>query len=515
MNKTHRIIWRDQEDFINRYVSILDDLEDKIRTNQSPNLTDFIKQIRPKYLTQDLMIRYVSLLRRMGEVKYALGVLNPRINSRVKKPAVGEIIEYAACLTRFGLEDESVARLTKIGDESNPDIYYELASAYVSKWDYLNAAKYFEKYLSFGGISPYRIFVGKVNLSAAYIYTNRIEKARVILDELYPDLKRKGYNLLCGNTLELLGHIAIIQGDFVSAERLFAEAGEQLNASNPRYKLYLEKWIVVSKMLRERGSEESLARYKVFRQHTVNLMDWNTLREIELFKAVATSDERAIKNLYYGVPFPEYRKRILFIWKKPLKLSPYFDLKIGAGAIDSKKIFDVSSGKDLYSDCRLKPGQAMHRLFQVLASDQYSPFHTTRIFSNVYPGSFYNPDSSIQLVYKIVKNLNQWFKKNQIPLSVQRGKFGYRLRSEGAYALRISIQTGLRTREDEFINDLLRFSLNENFSLQMVQEKLGITKRTASRLLSDSVKRGRIIRKGKSQSTTYTVVPNNLKCPVA
>ncbi len=483
--------------------SFLDELEAKIRANQAPKLEQLIETINPKDMPRPSMARYANLLRRMGETKYALGLLNPLIHNQINKPSVPEIIEYASCLTRLGLEDESVLRLTKIKDEPNPEISYALAMSYVSKWDYSNAILFFEKYLTHGSLSPYKAYVGKINLAAAYFYINNLVRAEAILEEILPTLQKNGFDLLWGNVLQLLGQIATIRRDFKKANHFFDEAEKKLESSNPRYHLYLETWTTISKMYKEDGSKESSEKWELLRKKAVKLSDWNTLREIELFKAVARNDEEAVKKLYYGVPYPEYRKRILFIWQKPLNLEAYYERQVGQGTFNPKEIFDVASGKDMYTGCQLKAGQTLNRCLQVLASDFYAPFLTTRIFSLVYPGSPFNPNSSPQQVYEIVKRLNRWFIKNKIPLFVYRSKFGYRLRATRAYTLRTRSGVAVLTRVDDFIKNLIKHGLTEKFTLRMVQEKLALPARTASRLLSEGVASGKLVRQGKSQSTIY------------
>ncbi len=484
-------------------VSILDELEAQIRANQAPKLHQLVETIKPQDIPRSLMARYTNLLRRMGETKYAFKLLNPLMYNQVNKPSTFEIIEYTSCLARLGLEDESIARLMKIKDEPNPEISYVLAMSYVSKWDYPNAIIYFEKYLKYKSLGLYQVYVGKINLAASYFYTNNFEKADSILHEILPALQKSGFNLLWGNVLQLLGQIAIIRRDFENADNFFNEAQEKLMLSNPRYRLYLDAWVIIGYMLRDNGSKESLAKWELLRKKTVKLSDWNTLREIELFKSIATNDEEAVKKLYYGVPYPEFRKRILLMWQKPFNLDAYHERQIGQGVFHPKKIFDVSSGKDTYTGCNLKPGQTLHRLVQVMSSDFYAPFLTTRIFSLVYPGSSFNPNTSPQQVYEIVKKLNRWFLKNKTPLLVHRSKFGYRLRATDAYTLRIQNSVGVLVKIDDFVNNLIQHGLTEKFSLRMVEEKLGLPNRTASRLLSESVASGKLVRQGKSQSTVY------------
>lgn len=491
-------------------VSFLDTLEEQIRTNKAPKLEQLVRTFQAQEIPRTLVVRYANLLRRMGGTKHALRILNPVVRNDTEKPTIDEVIEYASCLTRLSLVDESIALLSKIDNEPKPEIQYELAAAYVAKWDYSKAIPYLKKYLSFTELSPYKICVGEINLAAAFIYTNELEKADSLLKKLLTKIQQYDFKLLWGNVLELQGEIAFINREFDRSMDLFRESGEKLQSSNPRYLLYIDKWKVISKMLKENGTKTSLLECAGLRKKAAELRDWNSLREIELYRALVTNDSEAIANLYYGVPYPEYRKRILSIWAKPLKVNGSHERRIGPGMVKIKKIFDVAAGKDLFTDCQLKPGQTLHRLVQVLATDFYSPFSTTKIFSLVFKDSFFNPVTSPQQVYEIVKRLNEWFVENKIPLIVTRGKWGYRLRAEEAYFLRLQIDSEFRTKIDDFIESLENYGLVENFSVSMVEEKTGLARRTATRLLSDGVAAGKLLREGRAQSTKYSLVKNKL-----
>lgn len=489
---------------MNVTVSDLDKLEEQIRSNQAPTLEDLVARIKPQELPRPMVARYANLLKRMGETKYALKVLNPIVRNKLSKPTITEIVEYASCLTHCNLEDESIALLEEVKDEPNPEIQFELAVAHISKWEYPNVIPYLKKYLAFPGLSPYRVCVGEINLGASYIYTNQLQEAEQTLQKLLVKIQAGNFNLLWGNTLELLAEIALMKRDFTSAERYIQEASAKLLAADPRYKLYIDKWNVIGKMLKENGSEESLAECARVRKEAAQLMNWNTLREIELFRAVVTEDTKAIINLYHGVPYLEFRKRILSIWGKPLSVADFYERQIGPGVAEEKNLFDVAKGRDSLSGAQLKVGQTLYRLMQSLTTDFYAPFSVPKIFALVFKGSVFNPDSSSQQVYEIIKRLNTWFQKNKIPLTVDFGEGGYRLRAKEAYILRIQSRFTLRTKLDDFFDNLKQHGLVEAFSAKAVSEKLELAPRTVRRLLSEGVASRKLLRQGNAKSTTYS-----------
>ncbi len=483
-------------------VSFLDDLERRIRLNQAPKLKDLTSTIRPKGIPRSLTFRYANLLKRMGGAYHAIRLLNPIIRNTTAKPSNLELIEYAACLTKLNLSEESIELLNSISNEKSPEIHFERAAAYMIQWDYLSAREHLEKFLACSENSEYRICVGELNLGASYIYTNEASKADKALKQVLDRAKKGEFKLLCGNALELLAQSSILKKDFVTAEKFLKDASTYMGTSNPRYILYIEKVKVMRQLFTEDTSPDLVKRLGALRAQAADLRNWNTLRDIELFTAIATQDDQKIHDLYYGVPYPEYRKRILSFWEKPLQLSETYDKKIGRGT--PQKIFDVTKGIDLHSKQQLSVGKTLHRLVQCLTSDFYAPFSATRIFSIVFRGVYFNPDTSQQQVYEAIKRLNKWFQDHEIDLRVMRGQGGYRLRSEKGYILRIKGTTQILTRPDDFLTRLLDAGLSENFSLKMVVAGLKLPKRSAVRRLSEATDQGLLVRKGKGPATRYS-----------
>lgn len=486
-------------------VSFLDALDAQVRSGSAPSLERFL-EAETYEVPRQLTARYANLLRRMGGTKQALSLLNPIVRNNSSKPSLEETIEYASCLNRLGLCSESIDLLKTIANEPYPEIQFELAAAYIFQWGYRNAIPHLLKFVAAKNLSIYRLCVGELNLAAAYFYTDEKEKAKNVLQKALNNIQQNGYSLLYSNAQEMLGEIALDEREFNVAEKLFKEAAEKLASSNTRYQLYLRKWLVIIKVLKEKGSKESLIMLDDLRTKVVKIHDWNSLREIELYKAVATNDVGAIIRLYYGVPQSEYRNRILNVWGQPIAAREYYDRRIGPGPISEKKVFDVSNGRDLFSGAQLKKGQGPHRLLQTLVTDFYAPFATTKVFSQVFKGAFFNPSTSPGQVYQLVKRINDWFVKNSIPLVVLHGLSGYRLRAKEAYILRLPSNTMVQTKIDDFIRLLKENEFSGKFSVQMVVDKLGISRASANRLLKRGVDDGKLLRQGLARSTYYRLI---------
>lgn len=484
-------------------VSFLDDLERKIRDNKAPKLAHLIASVKPSKIPRSLLARYASLVRRMGGVKYSTKLLNPIIRNIANRPQVAELIEYASCLTRLNLAKESLEILEKIKEEKFPEIHYEFAAAHVSNWDYQKAIPFFENYLKFPDLPPYKRVVGELNLGASYIYLNKFKEAKRSLERVYVTATRDGFNLLAGNACELMGEIFIIEGDFKKALDYLDRAKIFLENTNSRYKLFVDKWLLIIKMLRERGSPESLKAFQAVRKVAAELYEWNTVQELEMFRAIATGDHEKILYCYYGTSYPELRKRIVCLWGKPIETSEVYDRKMGSGNAKKREVFDVATGKDLNTGASLKPGQNLHRLMQALSMEVYFPYSTTKLYSLVFPNLHFNPVTSPQQIYEVIKRLNQWFKENNIPFFVDRNKGGYRLRTSQAYILRLKTNNVSLTKAEEFISRIKAAGIQTGFSISTVEEMLDIPRRSATRLLGDAVSSGLLTREGQTQATRY------------
>ena len=486
-------------------VSKLDELERMIQNSNLLSVRNEVKSITAKDVPRFLVARFSNLLKRIGEIKMALKILNPIIFNPMASPEVEEIIEYASCLSRASLEDESIAMLNKIKNYSNPEIQFELAAAQIKKWNYSEAIPLLNEYINSQGQDPYRICVGKINLGAAYLYSNQLQLAENQLHQILPSVQGKGHELLCGYTLLLLTEAALLDRKLEIAEKFLNSSAQKLNNFNHRYGLYFKKWKIIIKMIKESGSKESLFGYEELRKNAAKLRNWNVICDLELFRGVASNNTEAIKHLYYGVPYQGLRNRILFVWGKPLSLELFYDRRIGPKSNEAKEIFDVTTCTDLSTGNSLKAGQTLFRLMRALSSDFYSPFLTTKIFSIVYKNTSYNPFSSSEQVYKAIRRLNDWLKKNKSPLYVESTAEGYRLRSKNPYILRLPLQFSINTSLEGFITKLASCGLVDRFSLKAVVKKLGIPNRTASRLLSDAVASGYLLRQGKGKNVNYSL----------
>ena len=484
--------------------SFLNDLERKIRENNAPKLSTFVENIRPNSIPRQQLARFASLIRRMGGVKYALSLLNPIIRNPVARPPVfAELLEYASCLNRLSLTKESIEILQTIEKQRHPEVEFEMAAAYLSVWDCKKAIPHLERFIQFSEISSYRKAVGILNLGVSFLNTNCIKEANCNFEKVYKIAVLEKFELLAGNALELLSEVAIVERNFKKAKMHLEDAHKFLKNAPARYELYAERRYLIIKLLQEKGSEDSLKKFEQVRKNATLLREWNTIREIEIFKAIATNNLSKIISIYYGTDFEQLRERIQYLWGKPIPKLEVYKRKLGLGFVKKDYAFDVSLGRDLKTGAKLKSGQVLHRVLQAVSRDYYFPYSTSKLFSVVFQESKYDPVSSPRQVYGAIKRLNLWFKKHRIPLFVEASKEGYRLRSSSGYYLLQKCSQKMINKIDEFIISLKEAGVKNGFNLKMVLETLQIPRRTALRLLSEAIKSGHLKREGYTNLTCY------------
>lgn len=488
----------------------LDTLEENIRNNKAPSLSQLIEEIKPKDIPRGLLARYANLLRRLGGLKFAVKILNPIVRSRNSNPTSQEKLEYASCLTRLHLGEESIELLEQLKHENNSEVHFELAAAHISQWDYERAIPHLKAFLQHASIPAYRKVVGELNLGAALIYTNRTRDAEKLLLKVYNTATKEGFHLLVGNVCDLLSEIAITKREFRTALTYIKKAKEILKKSSSRYDLFVDRKYLIIKLMSHGATDEALREFSVLRKKAATLKEWNSIRELEIFRAIASRDLEKLLFVFYGTSHEQLRKRIENLWGQPIPPAKYYDRKIGPKPHKKNHIFDVTLGRDLATGARLKPGQYLHRLVRALAGEVHFPYPTSKLFSLVFQGLKYNPETSAPQVYGIINRLNYWFEENKIPLGVVASPGGYRLRSNKGYTLRIeskhTVTDKTADKINEFIFRLQETRINSGFTANMAMTALKTSKRSTIRLLTEAVNAGLLTRQGSTNLTRYFFV---------
>lgn len=415
-----------------------------------------------------------------------------------------ERMTYARALYHLGAVEDSIEILQSVDAKREPDVLFLRACASIFNWNYLAAIPDLKMYLRSKEVAPYRRVVAKVNLAAAYVNIGAWTEAEIWLTEIQNECEAQSYTLLLGNTLELRSQVELFQGRFASALSFLEKAQVLLEKQGALYSLYVEKWQAVCHCL-QAPTIENLLRLKAVRKKALEVGHWSTIRECDLFCAIATQDEQIIRKVIMGTPSEFYRQRARKLFKTDLVFRGQYKWKIkGDVAVDHAMTFNPYR-KIPGRRVALYEKPMLLSLFEALAGDFYQPSHISLLFKKIYPAEKFNPFSSPARVLQLLRRLDHWFKDNEIPLRVRFKKSEFCLRSIGDVFVIVQRGKDLAQQSSKYrqLADLRLLLKNKSLSVEKICRHLDISESSARRLLKQGLLAGQIKKMGVGRSTVY------------
>lgn len=233
------------------------------------------------------------------------------------------------------------------------------------------------------------------------------------------------------------------------------------------------------------------------------------MRDLDFQQALFLNHQNLLLNVYFGTPHAEYKRKIELIFKRNhWKIPQTYVRKLSTE--ETHRIFDIEKASEINDPSKesLKPGQMLYRLFHILTRDFYKPLFLGEIFSNLFPGEYYNPDSSAERVAQAIKKLRKWFDQNDLPLEVLVENGQYSLKASGPIALKISKNTKsaeeLKSTGFESQIDLLKKKWPyQSFSTAMAAKELNISASATRLLLRKALEEKAIYCSGAGRNTLY------------
>lgn len=477
-----------------------------IREGRASEARKALKKIGRRRVPRSLAVTAASLARRVNLAVMGTQILHPLVRpaSRSAVPATSaERAEYAALLTYLGASDEALELLEKTSASDAPQVLLFRAFALFAQWNYRDAIEPLTRYLDAPELAPYQRLVGKVNLAAALVIERRFDESRDLLDSLRDETKRQQHRLLYANVLELSAQNAVYMSRWPDAEAWLDEAGKLLADSPGLSELFVRKWQVILRMLRDGMSKSSASELDVIRKDALERRHWETARECDLFQAIATRDEALAAHVHFGTPFPHYRGRIRALYPSAPAYSGDYSWRLGdAPGTARRPELDIVEGA--FGAARLKPGQAMHKVLLALSSDFYQPFRLATLFGWLFRGEYFDPGSSPARVFRLITRTRAWLRANRVPLTIEDMQGGYRFQARGALTLRVGEAPAVgASAPDPVVLRLKRRFPTEPFSATDAAGALGKSPRSAIRLLQGPIARGELVREGAAALTRY------------
>jgi len=481
------------------YDTLLPRLDRWIRDGHGAKAQPDLEKMAASKVPRAYAARVGQLAWRAGLAPLGLRVLNPIVRPREKAPVIAsheEQAEYAACLLKVGAWDEAASLLKSLSPVNTPQVWLYLAFAAVARWDYAESIPFLEKYLLDKRITPYQRMVGEVNLAAAFVHERVFLKATPLLRQLLYRSSVQRSQLVLGRVLELSAENFIEQKKYARAEPFLKRAQTVLADSKGIDLFFVRKFRAIIAFLEGDPSE-----LKAFRKESLERRHWETVRDLDRVEALHERDSKLLTHLYFGTPFAAFRESLL---RQAGEWKPAEKYRWRLGGKDSATVVQVAEGKRADAQVSLKPGQAVHRLLMILASDFYRPFRTATLCNQLYPGEHFHPEHSATKLRQVFLRLRDWIREEKLGLVIDEENGNYRLVASQPVVLELSRNEQLGTKErPSLVLEQIRERFPQGFGAKEAADALGLSARALQRILEKALSGELIQRVGKGKKTRY------------
>jgi len=467
-------------------------LEELVRAGDFASVKKILHDTNSRKIHREHLGHYANIANRVDQPRFAHRILQNivRANKPTKNPASeNEKIEYAEALRLMGLNEEAKKILNEIDPSQYPIVHLRMAFCFIVKWKYAEAIPCLENYIHLTDPKNYMHLVARVNLAAALINQRRYEDALSLLLQLEKETKIGQHRLLNANCLELMSQVFIRQNLFEHADRTLEEATKLMGDSPSRFSLYLKKWKAISQGQQTNSVPRELLEC---RQIASQNMDWETVRDCDLYVAYLSKDQALLNQVYFGTPYGVYRKKIIDLLDGKMQV-PATYIWSSKGSEPPAEVFDLVAGRNTVSEVQLEIGHLTHRLLILLCSDFYRPLSICSAFSELFPEENFSQTGSANRVIQIVKRLRIWASKNGNPFTIEEQDGYYRLKmaaNQGVLVPQEMPALSLQSVTWKMISS--RLQLTTLFSKQDVVKNLECSKASAERILRWAVENGQV-----------------------
>lgn len=478
-----------------------------VRGGQGLAVARELRALSPSAVPETALAAIANLAWRVNQPQIGLRLILPWLKKSVElRTEVDPEIraEYAGCLLEVGALSESKMMLKDVSRQSPRARFYQALLAF-KEWDYGSAVPLLESYLE--TLAPsYHRFVVQVNLASAYVVNRQLEKAEQLCAALHKELAEKNHNLLLGNSLEIASTIFYQRRQHEKALELLARSEALLSETKNMGWLYCKKWELINHMALARHEDLLRLNHSVEKltQTAAQMQSWETAREIDFHWALASRNISLLSRVYFGSPMPKYREQVLLrAQERTLDLSEVEGYVFTNESHEPKKIWPME-------DLILEDGESLHswlpkKLLLTLLSDFYAPFRTGNLFSLLFEHEHYDPDSSPDKVFQVVRRLREEIGA-KLGLKLDYSDNGYRLtlgHSHGIRVSRMSIEIGERNRAAVYAWILRQRMGPRLISSSDLSDHLGTSTRSSNRVLKELVDQNYAEKLGRGRATRY------------
>lgn len=447
-----------------------------------------------------------ALCRRSGSSLDSIRILGPFVRPKGRKFAEAsetERLEYGAALVSIGAEREGSAILSTIDPARHPSVLLFKSFASMGRWDYEEALPFLRAYAKVPQLTPYQRDIARVNLALTLVALDHNEEANELLAALIDHLKEQKSFFLYGSVLTSLAQVRIYSGQWAAAKKTLLEASNVMELVGSFDRIYIDKWRAVLEVRKTGANEPSVEQLQAVRTLALERGNWETVRDCDYHLVVAKKDVSLASYLFFGTPFPAYRRRLTA--ESGVTFAPDATYEwIMKSARNPGPRIDTLTGRCGNGPARLKPGQIQHRLLRTLSADFYKPARLPELFSHLFPDRYYNPISAPNVIHQAIHRMRAWFDENRMPLEIIESDSHYHLTALSACSLVIHQSPIEELRLDAGIARLkANYSNQDRLSRVQIAKALGISDRSANRFVSLARENGMLTSSGSGPATRY------------
>jgi hypothetical protein len=448
-------------------------------------------------LSREDRLEIARLCRRSGIPGAGIRLLHSCVRPSPRdpvRPTAQEQAEYAACLSQIGADEEAMDLLDQLDPAQVPEALLFGAFARFARWDYRSSISILKRYVVHPRLSDYARAVGELNLASALVAEGLHSEAVPVLEKLAHESRSSGNKLIFGNAALVAAEMQIEQGFWKDAEEKLSSARDVSVQVASVDALYVEKWSAILALKKNGPSPESLQALRTVRERARARENWETIRDCDYHEALATENAAMLRQVYFGTPFVEYRKKIKATCPSTISLEgeDYWELGRNPGSREVREI-DLSS---------LKPGMLLSRLARCLSSDFYRPFRLATIHAEIFPKRYFHPLHSPTVIHQLMRRLRAHFTKKRIPLRIRESRGSYSLISHQAVKLRIQSENS-RFSELPVFERFVDHWGEGPFGRIDLQNLLKVSERSAAYLLKSAFSKGWVLKLGAGPQTRY------------
>lgn len=169
-------------------------------------------------------------------------------------------------------------------------------------------------------------------------------------------------------------------------------------------------------------------------------------------------------------------------------------------------VLDVETA-EFIGIANLKPGTKTHQILEILSRDFYRPVRIGTLFSELFPGEYFDINSSPSRVHQILYRARLWSESEELPFSINERHGNYRLEITGSFAVKVPLEHKAVDANAVYLMRLVQvFPNGRIFTAREARQAIQMSLTSFNRFINAYVAEGKIKRIGGGPNTKYAIV---------